>query len=190
MIVLLTIVTGLVYPLAMTGIAQVALPAPGQRQPDRRRTARCVGSELIGQTFADAALLPRPAVGAGDDGYDAARLRRGSNLGPTSQALIERVSGERRRSCAAESATAPVPVDLVTDLRHGPRSRTSRRPRRCSRCRASPRRAACRRPRCASWSSQHIEGRALGVLGEPRVNVLQLNLALDALRSRSRRLAG
>ena len=151
-----------------------------------------IGSELIGQNFTDDRYFHgRPSATSDTDPNDATKTvpapynaanSSASNAGPTSKALIERVQGDVEK-LKAENPNAPVPVDLVTTSASGldPRHHAGRRP--ASRCRAWPRRAACRRRGCASWSTQNIEGRFLGVLGEPRVNVLQLNMALDALKS-------
>ena len=190
MMVLLTVVTGLVYPLAMTGIAQALFP----RQANGSlivKDGKVIGSELIGQNFTERQVFPRPPVGDDrrrsqrrDQDRAGALQRRqlvGQQCRPDLQGADRARAGRRRQAQGRESqrAGAGRPRD---DVGERPRSRTSRRPPPTSRCRASPRRAACRRRGCASWSTQNIEGRLLGVLGEPRVNVLQLNMALDALR--------
>jgi K+-transporting ATPase ATPase C chain len=190
MIVLLTIVTGLVYPLAMTGIARVLFPeqAGGSLIV---RDGKVVGSELIGQNFAqDRYFRGRPSATSAPDPGDATKTvsapynaanSSGSNAGPTSKALIERIQGDVEK-LKAENPTAPVPVDLVTTSGSGldphitPAAAYFQVPR-VAKARGLP------EARVQELVRQHIEGRFLGVLGEPRVNVLQLNMALDALKS-------
>jgi potassium-transporting ATPase KdpC subunit len=190
MIVLLTIVTGLVYPLAMTGIAQVLFP----RQANGSlivKDGKVLGSELIGQNFADARYFHgRPSATSDTDPNDATKTvsapynaanSSGSNLGPTSKALIDRVKDNATKLGATKDR--PVPVDMVTTSASGLDPHIS------------PAAAAWQVPRVAKARnmseadlqrvvSQHTVSRELGVLGEPRVNVLRLNLALDALPKR------
>ena len=190
MILLMTVLTGLAYPLAMTGIAQAVFPHQANGSLIEK-DGKVIGSELIGQNFTSRAIStavrrPRPTpirrirprrVPAP---YNAANSS-GSNAGPTSKSLIERVQEDvkasRRRTPTRRCRSTWSPP------RPAASTPTSRRRRPCSRCRAWPRSAACRRRRCASWSRQHTQGRFFGVIGEPRVNVLQLNLALDALKT-------
>jgi potassium-transporting ATPase KdpC subunit len=190
MIVLLTIVTGLVYPLAMTGIAQVLFP----RQANGSlvvKDGKVLGSELIGQNFADARYFHgRPSATSDTDPNDATKTvpapynaanSSGSNAGPTSKALIERIQGDVEK-LKAENPNAPVPVDLVTTSGSGldphitPAAAYFQVPR-VAKARGLP------EARVQELVTQNIEGRFLGVLGERRVNVLQLNMALDALKS-------
>jgi potassium-transporting ATPase KdpC subunit len=177
--VLMTIVTtvllGLIYPLAVTGLAQVLFPdkAGGQLIV---KDGRIVGSRLIGQPFwSPGYFRPRPSA-AGAAGYDAG-ASSGSNLGPTNGKLIERVRADVEK-LAAENPGRPVPVDLVTASASGLDPHVS------------PAAAEFQVPRVARERGvtedevrrvvrAHTEGRQFGFLGEPRVNVLELNLALD-----------
>jgi potassium-transporting ATPase KdpC subunit len=189
MIVLLTIVTGLIYPLAMTGIAQALFP----RQANGSlivKDGKVLGSELIGQNFTeDRYFQGRPSATSAPDPNDATKTvpapynaanSSASNAGPTSKALIERIQGDVEK-LKKENPNAPVPVDLVTTSASGldphitPAAAYFQVPR-VAKARGLPE-AAVR-----DLVTQSIEGRFLGVLGEPRVNVLQLNMALDALR--------
>lgn len=190
MIVLLTIVTGLIYPLAMTGVAQALFP----RQANGSlivKDGKVLGSELIGQNFTDARYFHgRPSATSDTDPNDASKTvpapynaanSSGSNAGPTSKALIERIQGDVEK-LKAENPNTPVPVDLVTTSASGldphitPAAALFQVPR-VAKARGLP------EARVRELVTQNIEGRFLGVLGEPRVNVLQLNMALDAMKS-------
>lgn len=172
------VLTGLVYPLATTGLARALFPDRTGGSLVRDEQGRVVGSELIGQPFRDAAYLqPRPSA-AGPEGYDAA-ASSGSNLGPTSRRLRERAEREvarlRRENPAA---AAPVPVELVTASGSGLDPHLSVTAARWQADRVAAARRVSRE-RVAAVIEAMAQGRDLGFLGEPRVNVLLVNLALD-----------
>jgi len=189
MMVLLTALTGLVYPLAMTGIAQTVFPHQANGSLIVK-DGKVLGSELIGQNFADAKYFHgRPSATTDTDPNDATKTvpapynaanSSGSNAGPTSKALFERVQGDADK-LKAENPNAPVPVDLVTTSASGldpdvtPAAAHFQVPR-VAKARGLP------EAKVRELVAQSIDGRFLGVLGEPRVNVLKLNMALDALK--------
>jgi K+-transporting ATPase ATPase C chain len=185
-LVVLTAITGLIYPLAMTGIAEAIFPRQAQGSLVER-DGQVVGSELIGQNFtSDKYFQGRPSATVTPDPNNAgknldlpynAANSGGSNLGPTNKALIERVKEdvEKRK---AENPNATVPIDLVTTSGSGldphisPEAALFQVPRV-----AKARNMA--EDRLRQLVNQHVEGRVLGIFGEPRVNVLALNMALD-----------
>lgn len=177
MLLTLTLITGVVYPLLVTGIAQLVFPkqANGSLLYEE---GKLVGSELIGQPFDDPKYFWSRLSATGPFAYNAA-ASSGSNLGPTSEALIQAVAARVQALRQADSSnTQPIPVDLVTASGSGLDPHIS------------PAAAYYQVSRVARVRNldenlvrqlveKHIEGRQLGFLGEPRVNVLRLNLALN-----------
>jgi potassium-transporting ATPase KdpC subunit len=188
MIVVMTIITGLAYPLGMTGLAQLAFPNQANGSLIEK-DGKVVGSALIGQSFADDKYFhPRPSATTAPDPKDptktipapyAADNSGASNLGPTAQPLVDRVK-DAAGKLAAENPSAPIPVDLVTTSASGldpditPAAALFQMPR-VAKARGFS------EDRVRQLIEQSIEERTLGILGEPHVNVLKLNLGLDAL---------
>jgi K+-transporting ATPase ATPase C chain len=187
MIVVMTILTGLVYPLAMTGIAQLIFPHQANGSLIARN-GKVIGSELIGQSFtSDKYFHGRPSATPGPDPEDPAKtvsapynagFSVGSNYGPTAKALIDRVKADADK-LKAENPDTPVPVDLATASASGldpditPAGALFQVPR-VAKARKLP------EDKVRQLVADNTEGRFLGLIGEPHVNVLKLNMALDA----------
>jgi K+-transporting ATPase ATPase C chain len=183
----LTLITGLAYPLAMTGVAGAIFPKQAQGSLIEK-DGRVIGSALIGQEFkSDNYFHGRPSATTAPDPADSSKTvaapynaanSGASNLGPTSKALDDRVK-EDVEKLKAENPTSPVPVDLVTTSASGldpdisPDAALFQVPR-VAKARNMP------EARVRDLVAQNTQGRLFGLLGEPRVNVLALNLALDA----------
>ena len=176
MTVVTTVLLGIIYPFVVTGLAQLIFP----RQANGSLITsggKLIGSHLIGQPFSSPGYFRSRPSAAGTAGYDAGNSS-GSNFGPTNKMLIDRMNGDIQKA-QAENPNAPVPMDLVTTSGSGLDPHIS------------PQAAAFQVPRVArergmseadvtALIANHTEGRQLGFLGEPRVNVLELNLDLDA----------
>jgi K+-transporting ATPase ATPase C chain len=190
MIVVMTVITGIIYPLAMTGIAQAVFPYQANGSLIEKG-GKVIGSALIGQNFSsDKYFHGRPSATTAPDPNDASKTvpapynaanSGASNLGPTSKTLVNRVK-EDAEKLAAENPNTPIPFDLVTTSASGldpdvtPAGALFQVPR-VAQARGLPENKV--------WQlvQEHISGRFLGIIGEPHVNVLQLNLALDALKA-------
>jgi len=189
MIVFLTVITGLIYPLGMTGLGQLLFPHQANGSLVEKN-GKPIGSELIGQSFTGAQYFHgRPSATTEPDPKDstktiptpyAADNSIGSNYGPTSKALIARVKGDVAK-LHAENPSAPVPVDLVTSSASGldpditPAAALFQVPR-VAKARGLSE-ASVRR-----LVESHVDGRVFGIIGEPHINVLKLNMDLDAMR--------
>lgn len=181
LLVVLTVATGILYPLLITGIAQIAMP----RQANGsliEHDGKAVGSELIGQPFSDPKHFWSRPSGTSPYPYNASSSS-GTNQGPTNPALIDAVAARIKALKDADPEnTLPVPVDLVTASASGldPHLSPAAAEYQVARV-AKARGLAAEKVR--ALVAEHTESRRFGILGEPNVNVLKLNLALDALRS-------
>ena len=189
MILSFTLLTGVAYPLAVTGVAWVMLHDAALGSLIVGKDGKVVGSSLVGQAFTNNKYFhPRPSATSAPDPADPSKTvdapynaanSTGSNLGPITQKLIDRVKGDVA-ALRAQGVTGPIPVDAVTTSSSGldphmsPAAAVLQVPR-VAKARALP------EERVRALVSDHVEGRALGLFGEPHVNVLELNLALDAL---------
>jgi K+-transporting ATPase ATPase C chain len=189
MIITMTVITGLMYPLLMTGIAQAVFPYQANGSLIQQG-GKVIGSELIGQNFtSDKYFHGRPSATTEPDPKDptktvavpyAADNSAGSNLGPTSKALVERVKADAAK-LAAENPNTPIPVDLVTTSASGldpditPAAALFQVP-------TVAKARGLSEDTVRQLVEAHVTGRLLGIIGEPHVNVLKLNLALDGLK--------
>jgi len=190
MIIAMTVITGIIYPLAMTGIAQAVFPYQANGSLIVK-DGKVIGSALIGQNFtSDKYFHGRPSATTDKNPNDATKTvpapynaanSAGSNLGPTSKALVDRVKSDAE-ALAKENLNTPIPVDLVTTSGSGldpditPAGALFQVPR-VAKARGLP------ETRVRQLVEDQTTGRLLGIIGEPHVNVLKLNLALDALES-------
>src|ERR1700756_3758785 len=189
MIIVMTVFTGLIYPLGMTGIAQLLFPHQANGSLIEK-DGKVIGSELIGQNFTDDKYFHgRPSATTEPDPKDptktvavpyAADNSGGSNLGPTSKALVDRVK-DQAAALAKTNPGTPIPVDLVTTSASGldpditPAGAYFQVPR-VAKSRGLP------EEQVRQLVTDHVTGRLFGLIGEPHVNVLKLNLALDGLK--------
>ena len=174
-----TVLLGIIYPLVVTGLAQVLYPHRANGEIIESR-GKLVGSRLIGQPFTAAGYFHSRPSAAGPAGYDPTQSQ-GSNLAPTNKALLDRVSASVQ-TLQAENPNTPIPIDLVTASASGLDPDIS------------PASAEFQIPRVAkerkmteadlrALVQQHTQQRQFGILGEPRVNVLELNLDLDEIHA-------
>src|SRR5262245_58489124 len=186
LILAFTVITGVIYPLVVTGVSEALFPREAKGSLIERN-GTVIGSKLIGQAFAsDNYFHGRPSATLGPDPSDPSKTMSvpynaansaGSNLGPTSKTLIDRVTADVAK-LKQENPAAPIPTDLVTTSGSGldphisPEAAYFQVPR-IAKARNMPENAL------RQLVAEHVEGRTLGLLGEPRVNVLELNLALD-----------
>jgi len=176
----LTVITGLIYPLVVTGVAQVLFPQQANGSLIVKN-GQAVGSQLIGQPFDDPKYFWGRPSATGPFPYNAA-ASSGSNLGPSNPALTDAVKARMDTLKAADPANAqPIPVDLVTSSASGLDPHISPAAADYQVARVAHTRGLDESA-VRQLVAQYTQGRDLGVLGEPRVNVLELNLALDALK--------
>ena len=189
MIIAMTVITGLIYPLLMTGIAQAVFPYQANGSLIEK-DGKVIGSALIGQNFtSDKYFHGRPSATTEPDPKDptktvpvpyAADNSGGSNLGPTSKALVDRVKDDAAK-LATENPNTPIPSDLVTTSASGldpditPAGALFQVPR-------VAKARGLAEDKLRQLVEDHISGRLFGIIGEPHVNVLKLNLALDAMK--------
>ena len=193
MIIVMTLITGIIYPLGMTGIAQSIFPYQANGSLIQQN-GKVIGSELIGQNFtADKYFHGRPSATNAPDPKDPSKTvdapynaanSSGSNLGPTSKALVDRVKKDAA-DLQAQNPGAPIPIDLVTTSASGldpditPAGALFQIPR-------VAKARGLTEDQLRQLMQSHTETRVLGIIGEPHINVLRLNLALDAMQAQAR----
>ena len=179
LLVVFSVLTGVIYPLAVTGVAQVMFPYQANGSLIQR-DGHTIGSALIGQGFSDPKYFWSRPSATSPAPYDASSSS-GSNIGPTNPALVEAVGARIAALRAADPGNqAPIPVDLVTTSASGldPHITPAAAEYQISRVAKA---RGLNKPIVQQLVARFIEGRTLGLLGEPRVNVVQLNIALDRL---------
>jgi len=172
-----TVMFGLIYPLAVTGLSQLLFPGKANGQLIEKN-GKLVGSRIIGQAFTGPGYFhSRPSAAGTGNGYDPTSSS-GSNLGPTNKVLVDRVNGDVQK-LHAENPGSPIPVDLVTTSGSGLDPDVSPAAAEFQISRVARERHVSE-AEIRSLVAKHILGRQFGVLGEPRVNILELNLDIDA----------
>lgn len=180
LLLVMTLLTGIAYPLVVTGLSKVIFPKQAEGSLVYKDSLP-IGSVLIGQNFSDARYFYSRPSAAGKDGYDAANSS-GSNLGPTNKVFLDSATklAEKVRTDNGLSATTPVPGDLITASASGLDPDITPEAAQIQVVRVAKARNQ-NEQKVQALVDQYTEGRQFGFLGEPRVNVLQLNMALDSL---------